>query len=88
MSFESLVPVKGKICTSCGAFREWSDYANHKHTKDGKQSWCRYCKTRGMQKLRERKREQEHAHFIDELRQYQAGIKERPPNPWPYGGVR
>jgi len=43
---------KGKVCTRCGKFRNWAEYPQHKFTKDGKQSWCRGCKTQGMRDLR------------------------------------
>lgn len=42
----------GKVCTRCGEFRCWSEYPSHKLTLDGKQSWCRGCKTQGMRDMR------------------------------------
>ena len=49
---------RGKVCTRCGRFRNWGDYPAHKLTRDGKQSWCRFCKTEGMRNLRAERRRQ------------------------------
>jgi hypothetical protein len=48
---------RGKVCTRCHLYRDWNSYPAHKLTKDGKQSWCRFCKTQGMRILRSARRE-------------------------------
>jgi hypothetical protein len=50
---------RGKICTHCRNLRGWDEYADHKRTRDGKQSWCRYCKNDGMKALREERRSEQ-----------------------------
>ena len=46
----------GKRCTHCHNQHPWADYANHLHTIDGKQSWCRACKTQAMRDHRARRK--------------------------------
>ena len=47
-----------KRCSKCEQLLAPSQFARHKFTLDGLQSWCRSCKAKGMRQLRAARKEQ------------------------------
>ena len=45
-----------KRCTKCRQWQPRRNFATHRHTLDGLQSWCRECKRVGMARYREKGR--------------------------------